>query len=573
MNHQVRSYPVISWRNADETDGIDFFTFAVRSSHISIIRRDKILCDLAKDAPSTKTASMTSPASPTHTAGRSPQLHGWALFCFSVFALKLLLFAIDPLPKLIMGDSGSYLWTALTGWIPDDRSYFYGYVIRWTSFWTESLTGLLAFQICLSTVTCILFAAICRFIFELPARWAWLFGFLCAVDPLQLLYERYVMTEAISLCLFAFVVYHSLLYLRDRRLRDLVIVQAVSVILIGFRMSFLLQVQISTVVLPLIAFAPDVLQRFRRKPTEGAARRSVARVCGGHFFVSVMLMFLLHGGYKRANGWVSEREPAYLYGTGLILLAGCSSVVQPEDAADPRLADLIRRGDEFGLKNPDLRNSQRFAPNYLIDRWTKIEPDPSKADGRAKRTALRTLRHHPLGVLGITWHTYASYWNVEAMKQYAEKDFSFGNPPTEKITAPLASNFHLSYNTRATTKSAVQWYYVAAWPYYFLILLSPLLSGLVLVFRFGRPYAILLFVHISIMMATSMTFGSDSIRYLQPISFVTLLALALGTKAALRPVGQERDEAVPEDQRIAAQRSAIQPSDSDSLAQTAFIGS
>ena len=94
-----------------------------------------------------------------------------------------------------------------------------------------------------------------------------------------------------------------------------------------------------------------------------------------------------------------------------------------------------------------------------------------------------------------------------------------------------------------------------------------------LVFRFGRPYAILLFVHISIMMATSMTFGSDSIRYLQPISFVTLLALALGTKAALRPVGQERDEAVPEDQRIAAQRSAIQPSDSDSLAQTAFIGS
>ena len=38
---------------------------------------------------------------------------------------------------------------------------------------------------------------------QLRLRWAYLFGFLCALDPLQLLYERYVMTEAISLFLYA----------------------------------------------------------------------------------------------------------------------------------------------------------------------------------------------------------------------------------------------------------------------------------------------------------------------------------------------------------------------------------
>jgi hypothetical protein len=571
MNHQVRPYPVISWRNADDSDGIGFFTLAVRSSHISNIPRDKNLCDLAKDAPCTKTASMTSPASPTHTAGRSPQLHGWALFCFSVFALKLLLFAIDPLPKLIMGDSGSYIWTAVSGWIPDDRSYFYGYVIRWTSVWTESLTPLVILQVCLSTIACILLASICRFIFKLRDRWAWLFGFLCAVDPLQLLYERYVMTEAISLCLFAFVIYHSLLYLRDRRLRDLAIMQAVSVILIGFRMSFLLQVQISTVVLPMIAFAPDVWKRLRRGSTEVSARTSALRVCGGHLLVSVLLMFLLHTGYKRANGWISEREPAYLYGTGLVLLAGWSSVVQPEDAADPRLADLIRSGDEFGLKNPDLRNSQRFAPGHLIDRWLKIEPDASKADGRAKRTALRTLRHHPLGVLGIGWHTYASYWNVEAMKQCAEMDFSFGNPPADDLIARLASRFHLIYPTGTTNKSAIQSYYVAAWPYYFLILLAPLLSGLAIVLRFGRPYAILLFIHVSIMMATSMTFGGQSVRYFQPISFMTLLVLALVAKAALRLARGGKDELMTDEQPTSVQSNPTLRSDVSNLAQPALI--
>ena len=244
--------------------------------------------------------------------GRFPPRYRWALFCFSIFALKLLLFAIDPRPKLYMGDSGSYIWTALSGWIPPDRSFFYGYVIRWTALWTESLTCLVVVQVCLSAITCILFSSITRVIFELPARWSYAFGFLCAIDPLQLLSERYVMTETISLFLYAFVIYHSFLYLKTHRLRNLVIVQAVSVLLIGFRMSFLLQVQIDTIILPLMAFAPEVLKRIRRRPHAEASPMSAARICAGHLLLSVTLMFLLHAGYKQANGWLSHREPDYL---------------------------------------------------------------------------------------------------------------------------------------------------------------------------------------------------------------------------------------------------------------------
>src|SRR5215470_11950721 len=67
----------------------------------------------------------------------------WWLFCFLILALNFFLLAVDPLPKLFMGDSGSYLWTALSGWIPTDRSFLYGYVIRWSSLWIGSLTSLL----------------------------------------------------------------------------------------------------------------------------------------------------------------------------------------------------------------------------------------------------------------------------------------------------------------------------------------------------------------------------------------------------------------------------------------------
>src|SRR5436190_195804 len=259
---------------------------------------------------------MTSPESIGRSDGRFSEARGWALFCFLIFALKLLLFAVDPLPKFVMGDSGSYIWTALSGWIPEDRSYFYGYVIRWTSVWPESLTGLLTFQVCLSAIACILLAAICRFIFKLPARWSCLFGFFCALDPLQLLWERYVMTETVSLCLYAFVIFYSCLYLRDRRLRDLALVQVFSVLLIGFRISYLVLVEVNAVILPLIAFAPGVLTQLRGQPTEDISRWSAFRVCVGQLLISVLLMLLLHSGYKRANGWVSNREPAYLYTTG-----------------------------------------------------------------------------------------------------------------------------------------------------------------------------------------------------------------------------------------------------------------
>src|SRR4029077_4601774 len=121
------------------------------------------------------TAPQSICAGPTSRAANA-----WWLFCALVLAIKLLLLWLDPIPKLYMGDSGSYIWTALTGWIPPDRSFFYGYVIRWTALWTPSLTVLLVVQVCLSAMTWILFSSITRVSFEFSERWSYVFGFVCA---------------------------------------------------------------------------------------------------------------------------------------------------------------------------------------------------------------------------------------------------------------------------------------------------------------------------------------------------------------------------------------------------------
>ena len=162
---------------------------------------------------------------PASYSGFFTDAHWW-FFCLLILVLNFLLLAVDPLPKLFMGDSQSYLWTAWSGWIPPDRSFLYGYVIRWSSFWTESLTSLLVLQAFLGAVTAILVALVCRLIFGLVSGLSYLFGLLCSLDPLQLVWERYVMTETVSLFFYVLVLLFSLLYLKQRRLWQLAIVQS-----------------------------------------------------------------------------------------------------------------------------------------------------------------------------------------------------------------------------------------------------------------------------------------------------------------------------------------------------------
>src|SRR5664279_1049497 len=123
----------------------------------------------------------------------------WWFFCLFIVLLKLFLLSLDPLPKMFIGDSACYIATALVGWIPDDRSYFYGFLIRFVSLYTESLTPLLLLQSLISALTALLLAYTCRSIFGLSARSACILGLVCALDPFQLVWERYVMTETVSL--------------------------------------------------------------------------------------------------------------------------------------------------------------------------------------------------------------------------------------------------------------------------------------------------------------------------------------------------------------------------------------
>ena len=455
--------------------------------------------------------------------------NGWWLSCVLILAIKLLLLWLDPTPKLFMGDSGAYVHTALTRWIPGDRSYFYGYVVRWLAVWPHSFIPLLFVQALASSATAIVFAAICSRFFQMSNTLSFLFGLLCALDPCQLVWERYVMTETFSLIVYVLVIYWSLAYLRDRRLWQLAVVQALSVLLIGFRMSYLLVVQICTILLPLIAFTRCLLPSLHSRSELRTSKAGVLTIGLTHLIASIAMMLVMHGAYKYANGWLSSREPAYLYDAGAHLIAVWAPALEPTDASDPRFADVIANGDQFKIKNLRFRNAQQFGQGMLMDRWREIERDRQTNDRVARDTAINALRHRPLEIVGLAVTTYMQYWYPQFIQRVARNDLGYAKMRDDEV-GMFAEKFGLQTVIRPSTlpQSFLQRYFVGAWPYYFLVVLSPLVCAFAIWLSRDRAFAFLLFVHASILMVVVTALSPQAcIRYLQPVSVLTLLSIAI----------------------------------------------
>lgn len=476
----------------------------------------------------------TRPAKWKSVTPGSSEASRWWLFCLLIVLLKMFLVALDPLPKLFIGDSACYIATALVGWIPDDRSYFYGFLIRWVALSTESLTPLLLLQSFISALTALLLAHTCRSIFGLSARSACILGFLCALDPFQLVWERYIMTETISLFFYMAGLYYSFLYLKHRRIRHLVIAQGLWVLLIGFRMSYLLVVQISAVLLPILAFSPLLWAKWRGGRARGERFHAV-KIVSGHFVTSIAAMFLMHGAYKQVNGLLTGREPAYLYATGLHLLAFWAPILVPADASDERLAQIIAQGDEFDIKDLTARNCQRFEKDYLVDRWQEEEPDWTLGSQIAKETALHALRRNPWQVFTLAARTFAEYWNLRDLRYYATIDLGH-NDLTPEQNELLAEHFHFATDGRiiGAPPTLLQRYFLLAWPYCYFLLLSPILGAWAVYLTREKQFALLVLLHLVIILAVTFTFAvAPSFRYLQPASVLTLLLVALCLRAPL----------------------------------------
>jgi hypothetical protein len=304
-------------------------------------------------------------------------------------------------------------------------------------------------------------------------------------------------------------------------------------------MSYLILIQVMAVLLPVIAFIGRIKAT---KPLTVNCLRQVFRFLKRppfwkHLAASVIALFVLDQVYQQTYGFLSRREPAHLHGTGYFLLAIWAPVLQPQDATDPRLAEIIRHGSEFGLQDMELRNGQRFASDGLVARWCRVETDPQKSSKIAASTALNAFRRDPAAVISLGVKTYVAYWSGRSIRKMARSDLKLKLPPLaqEGGFKILAKRFHWAY--RSQQQSLTSWYYIAASPWLFVILVSPLLSLVLLAVAENKRYALLLFSHAAVLLSGTFLFSLYPVpRFLQPLSLLTLLTLALVVKSWLYSV-------------------------------------
>ena len=88
--------------------------------------------------------------------------------------------------------------------------------------------------------------------------------------------------------------------------------------------------------------------------------------------------------------------------------------------------------------------------------------------------------------------------------------------------------FQTVKDPRTQPYSLLQQYFLGAWPYYFIVIVSPLVCAFAIWLSRDRAFALLLFVHASILMVVVTALSPQPcIRYLQPVSLLTLLSIAI----------------------------------------------
>ncbi|MFL6353519.1 MAG: hypothetical protein ACJ74Z_16940 [Bryobacteraceae bacterium] len=286
------------------------------------------------------------------------------LLLIGILAVKAIFLAYDAEPSFHFRESAVYLATAIGKWIPPNHSFVYGLLLRPVALWPRWLAPIVFMQAALSGVASWLVGVCLVRYFASGFTIAALCSVACAIEPLQLRAERYVLTECVATFVFAVFLVAVFSYLKTSSLSLLALVQILAVLLVTLRSSFVPAAWIASFLVPL---ASRRAMSFWR-----SSRQSIRRGSGGIKWISAVRFVLLpllfsvllsQGllfGYRRLYNELLRQPPAYPNRAGLAKAAD----------AGPRDSGLLKRaaahyGEYFSLDR--LRNSLQLDETQFVD--------------------------------------------------------------------------------------------------------------------------------------------------------------------------------------------------------------
>lgn len=444
----------------------------------------------------------------------------WLWLLVTLLALKALLFQLDPDVGFFLGDSATYLYTAVEQWIPPDRSWTFGYFVAEAIGPERSLERLVIIQVLLNVLSCLLLALVLIRFLRCSPGIAAAAAMLCAVEPIQLLFERYVMAETLSLLVFAVFMVSLLSYLRRGHLGWLFVAALLAVAAASLRTAYL-PVVLGLSVMAVLYYGlfcagrdpdnPDAPPRLWRKLVTLVAHAGVFVVLFSH-------------------AWALERAQVKDEShTGYYLLASWSPLLADAHfKEDPELQwlfeDLPCTVEVFSE-----RVGQMWLEDCLLDRIGKHYEGKQQRADFATGLAGRILSHDPLGVLDAAWRTWIEPWDDGNLFRLLRIDRG-REPETEESFVELMDEYFNMDVTRWNHRKSLtkDWYDYNVW-WYRGLLLAPFLLILWWLFtlRTLNPYSLMIAAAAtSSLLVVNATVTLTSMRFYHAIAWLSIIGLA-----------------------------------------------
>jgi hypothetical protein len=433
--------------------------------------------------------------------------YDWPIFVVLLGIIQGGLLWMDHHPMFYFGDSESYIGTAITGWPPGDRSFVYGYFIRLVALTTQSLTMLVVVQVLMASFICFVAAHLLMRYFRVRPWIAFGAVLLIALEPLQLLYARYVMTETLALFVFVFYVWVALHYLEDSRIKWLAVLQGLAVLLISVRFAFIPLAWICAFAIPLLS-VPAIYVKAGSSGVKPVFRISA------HIVMSALLLFVFTTDFKHLHGYLSHKPPAYSYDDGFFALGYVMPILEPEDFPDEKLGRQILNDPAWSLADRGNRSNHRWGEDGTVARLQKLVPDRLQANAIARQAAFHAVIHRPHAFLHLGWQTFTDYFNPRCLRSAME--FDLGNRQMEEEFHQLiTTHFHYSSDRSSAleSKSLTGRYFLES----------------------ARWLQILLFLPLGWLLLSAFTRDSDQRRKIVFTSLLVLILLGVAVFLVERP--------------------------------------
>jgi len=430
-------------------------------------------------------------------------------------------------------DSSRYIDTAISSYIPPDRSFLYGFLIRWLTYSSQSLTTLIFFQVLCSAASSVIAGHVLYRFLSVNQTVARTFAVLCAIAPIQLLYERYVLTETVALLFFVLFITAAFYYLQNPKIRTIIVLNLIGVFLIAFRLSYLPVVLSGAVIIPCLAFINFSSARHKDNmeghsiSSAGIGRRVIASCF--HIAVSCLLTYGLHSAYKAINGRLSDKPPAYQYCDGYHLLASWAPLLEKEDFADPGIGGYTQQYFYFHLEDRFQRMNHRWSYYGLISYIHRMSDSRLKTNKISHDTAMNILHRDPLGVMKLAWQSYLDYWDMDMLKDALLGDRCIREIP-DRLVEILKSHYHLYGEGLSSEKTLTNQYFLNAIPWYMLLFSLPLVMVISIFLDKGLHLIILAllgFFALLILMNSTALVHRNTVRFFHPNEWISIVFLGV----------------------------------------------